>query len=84
MSKKTTGLKEIALAKPTTTLLPKTEVDTQKVEKSTARIHAQKATRISVDLSPELYRRLKHDSFDAGLSLKAFVIQLIETAYESR
>ncbi len=84
MSKKTTGLKDIVLAKPLTTALPKTEVDAQKVERSTAKIHAQKVVRVSVDLSPELYRKVKHDSFDAGLSLKAFLIQMIEAGYEKR
>lgn len=84
MSKKSTGLKEIALARPTTTLLPKTEVDTQKVDRSTAKIHGQRVTRVSVDLPPELYKRVKHDSFDAGMSLKAFLIQMIEVGYQNR
>lgn len=84
MSKKSTGLKEIALARPTTTLLPKTEVDVQKVDRSTAKIHGQQVTRVSVDLPPELYKRVKHDSFDAGLSLKAFLIQMIEVGYQNR
>lgn len=83
MSKKTTGLKEIALAKPTA-ILPKVDLDTQRVEKSTAKIHGQKVVRISVDLPPDLYRQLKHDSFDAGSSLKAYVIQLIQASYAGR
>ncbi len=84
MSKKSVGLKEVALAKPITTLLPKSDVDAQKVDRSASKIHAQKVIRVSVDLPPDLYKKVKHDSFDAGLSLKAFLIQMIEAGYQSK
>lgn len=64
-------------------LLNKTTIETNKVEQIAAAVHgksvqAEKTKRVSLDTPLSIYKKAKNKSVDLGLTMKDYLLMLIE------
>ncbi|WP_052600171.1 hypothetical protein [Aureispira sp. CCB-QB1] len=86
--KKNTEIKNALTLKPKGIVPKRPVINNQEIEKATSEIHEEEVKpkkekeevkKTSIHIPMELYRKLKRESFDKGITLRKLIIDILES-----